>query len=152
MKLTNDILVSRIQWLQFLQVSGAKVVHSRFDELWNHSDPEVRKGWREAIRKEFNTLHIEKKCWFKVKKDQVILSKRPMKGKWVFAIKHDKDGNFLKYKARYVICGYAQEYFGKSYSPTIRDISVRLMSAIAARLKLHSDELSFLVIFFSSLA
>ena len=120
------------EWCE-LYVSGAKVVKSSFDTLWNHAEEEWRARGREAIiKKEFETLAVEKKCWEKIGVKDPRVNKKPMKGRWVFAIKYDKAGKFLKCKARYCICGHAQEYFGKSCSPTIRSMSVRLMSAIAA--------------------
>jgi hypothetical protein len=64
-----------------------------FEEAWNHPDAINKKGWREAIKKEFSDMK-SRKVWQKVKKN-IIPHKRLIGNKWVF--KKKKDG---RYRAR----------------------------------------------------
>ena len=62
----------------------------------------------------------------------------PLKGKWVFTVKYEKDGFTVKrFKARWVGCGYAQIDkidYNETFASTIRAVTVRLLlSEIAAR-------------------
>jgi hypothetical protein len=113
---TDARLRREAEWCDFFVVGGATTVQSSFCSLWNHPEPEWEQKWREATKKEFNTLSIEKSCWEKTLANDPSISKKPMRGRWVFAIKHGKEGEFTKCKARHCICGHAQEHFGKSYS------------------------------------
>ena len=140
---TDARLRREAEWCDFFVVGGATIVQSSFYSLWNHPEAEWEEKWREAIKKEFNTLAIEKSCWEKIPANDPSISKKPMRGRWVFAMKYGKEGEFIKCKARCCICGYAQECFGKSCSPTIRKMSVRLMSAMSARLNLHMHSFDF---------
>lgn len=59
-----------------------------------------------------------------------------MKSKWVFKTKRDSNGNIARYKARLVAKGFTQRQgidFNETFAPVIRNKSVRLMFALAAR-------------------
>jgi len=59
-----------------------------FQEAWNHTNPECREKWREAIRKEFHCMNL-RKVWRKVKKNTIPFGRRLIKCRWVFEIKRD---------------------------------------------------------------
>lgn len=63
-----------------------------------------------------------------------------LKGKWVLTVKRDKAGKPIRFKARYVLCGYEQ-IIGRDYnrttSPTARMESFRLLLHIAASIPIH---------------
>jgi hypothetical protein len=73
-----------------------------FEDVWNHPDANNKKGWRDAIKKEFSDMK-SRKVWQKVKKNIIPHNKRLIGNKWVF--KKKKDG---KYRARLCALGYYQ--------------------------------------------
>ena len=75
---------------------------SSFQEAWNHPDPEQRKKWRGAIRKEFSDM-IKYQVWRKIQRNRVPPERRTIGSKWVFKIK--RDGRF---RARLCGLGYTQ--------------------------------------------
>ena len=75
--------------------------------------------WKEAIRIELETLHLNN-TWKLV---DLLAGRRAIRSKWVFKIKYDKYGEIMKYKARLIAQGYAQQYgidYNETFSPTIR--------------------------------
>ena len=55
--------------------------------------------------------------------------------KWLFKIKRDKDGNVLRYKARYVAKGFSQkpgQDFNKTFSPVMQTSLLRSLFALGA--------------------
>ena len=64
------------------------------------------------------------------------LGRTPLKGKWVYKIKYEPDGyTILKFKARWVGCGFAQQAkidYGETFASTIRAVTVRILFAEAA--------------------
>lgn len=66
--------------------------------------------------------------------------KRPVGHRWVFAIKYTPTGQLDKFKARLTAQGFSQIYgddFLKTFSPTMRAKSLRVLLAIAAHEDLH---------------
>ncbi|KMQ87096.1 retroelement pol polyprotein [Lasius niger] len=62
--------------------------------------------------------------------------RRAISAKWVFKLKRGPSGRVVRYKARLVACGYAQQPnidFTETYSPVVRYESVRALLAIAAQ-------------------
>ncbi len=89
--------------------------------------------WKNAMDKEINQL---------LKYNTYVLEEAPPKahvvrGRWVYLIKRDSQGNILKYKARYVYMGNYQipglDFF-ETYAPVMRLESLRVLFAIAAGL------------------
>ena len=61
----------------------------------------------------------------------------------MFGHKKDRDGNIIKFKARFVAKGYSQEYgvrFKETFAPTIRLSALETIIALAAKhgWKLHN--------------
>jgi galactose-1-phosphate uridylyltransferase len=75
----------------------------KFEDAWNHPDANNKKGWREAIKKEFSDMK-SRKVWQKVKKNIIPHNKRLIGNKRVF--KKKKDG---RYRARLCALGYSQK-------------------------------------------
>ena len=101
---------------------------TNYEEAWNHPDEKFRKRWREAIKKELDSLINIRKVWNKIKKREMPKGHRCVKSKWVFDIK--RNGLF---KVRLVACGYSQipgVDFTESYAPVINDVSWRILLII----------------------
>jgi len=95
-----------------------------FQEAWNHPDPEERKWWRAAIKKEFHDMN-DRKVWRKIKRDRMPLQRRCVKCKWVF--KKKRNG---VYRARLVACGYSQIAgidYSENYAPVLHDVTYRIL-------------------------
>lgn len=129
-------IAKEIEWTNFYHVHGAQIINDKFYTLWNHKEEKMKTLWRAAIMKEFNTLHVDKVVWKTIQTNDMPDHKKAMSGRWVFVIKYGKLGEFIKCKARHVIKGYPQEFFGKTYSPTIARESVKMLAAVSARLNL----------------
>lgn len=59
--------------------------------------------------------------------------------KWVYKIKTDAQGHIMRYKARLVAQGYAQEYmvdYEEVFSPVVRQTTFRTLLAVAGKQKL----------------
>jgi hypothetical protein len=76
---------------------------------------------------------------------------RRIKTKWVFKLKRDTSGRIVRYKARLVVCGYAQKYgrdYQETFAPVASSTSIRTIIAFAAargfKLSQHDIDLAFL--------
>ena len=91
-----------------------------FREAWDHPDPEERKKWREAIRKEFHDMN-KRGVWRYIKRRDVPGNRRLIGCKWVF--KKKRNG---VYRARLVALGYSQipgVDFTENFSPVVDDVT-----------------------------
>ena len=108
----------------------------KYDDAWNHPDPQQRKRWREAIRKELHSLVHVRKVWRKIKRRNIPSGRHCVKSKWVFDVK--RTGLF---KVRLVACGYSQipgVDFTESYAPVINDVSWRILLIVKMLMKYHA--------------
>ena len=106
---------------------------TNFQEAWNHKNDEMKKRWRDAIRKEFRDM-TRRGVWKNYKKKDIPAGRQCIKNKWVFECK--RSGVF---RARLVACGYSQipgVDFTESYAPVINDVTWRILLAIMILQKL----------------
>ncbi|KAG8927105.1 hypothetical protein FRC01_008017 [Tulasnella sp. 417] len=97
-------------------------------------------AWSEAARAEYESL-LKNNTW-----DLVDLPERrkALKGKWVFKLKHDPDGNPIKYKARFCVKGYEQVPgldFTETFAPVARYESIRTLLAMATLKDWHVHQM-----------
>ena len=88
--------------------------------------------WEIAIQAELNQLR-DKGTWELV---DLPAGAIPLKNKWVFVLKRDKEDCIVKYKARLVVkgCGQRLGYdYLETHSPVVRMESIRAMLAIAVQ-------------------
>ena len=106
-----------------------------FTDAWENPDPETRRKWQEAIRKEFSDMK-KREVWEHVAKKS-IPENRPLVGcKWVFKIK--RDGT---HRARLVALGYSQipgVDFTENYAPVVNDVTFRMVLVIIMIKKLKT--------------
>lgn len=94
-----------------------------------------RVKWEKAVEEELNSL-IQNKTWALVQKPKNV---NIVDSKWVFTIKHDKNGNLTKYKARLVARGFNQLYkldYDETFAPVARISTLRCLLAFANQYKL----------------
>ena len=80
--------------------------------------------------------------WELVSRSSLPRNRKPTKSKWVYVIKHARDGTIEKFKSRFVVCGYSQIEgldFDQAFSSTLRSTSLRTLLALAAQHGLQLD-------------
>jgi hypothetical protein len=94
--------------------AAAKVVSDEPQTLEEALSGKDAAKWRLALKLEYYAIQ-RKKTWTLRKRAEV--DGKILRGKLVFKKKRDKDGNILKYKVRWVVRGFEQQY-GKDYDQT----------------------------------
>lgn len=92
------------------------------------------KQWKDAMRDEYESLTNEHKVWILEERKE---NTKPIKCKWVFAIKRNLDGTIARRKARLVARGFGQQKgkdYEESFAPVIRMESLRLQLTLAINL------------------
>ncbi|CAH2100381.1 unnamed protein product [Euphydryas editha] len=101
------------------------------------SSPEAE-DWRKAMKDEFDSL-ISNKVWKLVDRPK---QTNIVKCKWVYKLKSDASGNFLRHKARLVARGFTQREgidFHDTFSPVVRHSTMRTLFSLANELDLNID-------------
>jgi transposase InsO family protein len=99
-----------------------------------------RDNWVEAMQEEYKCL-MKNDTWELVKRND---GQKIIPCKWVFKLKRDSKGDILKYKARLVAKGFTQTHgidYNETFSPVVRDSTIRLLIAIAANCNMSIDHL-----------
>ena len=102
--------------------------------------------WKNAMEDEFNSL-TENKTWDLV---NLPIKRNCLTGRWVFKIKLGINGVILKYKARWVVHGYKQEYgvdYAETWSGVVKPPTFRTVFGIAAHRDLHIEQMDVVTAF-----
>ncbi|KAI0991951.1 hypothetical protein K3495_g16235, partial [Podosphaera aphanis] len=108
--------------------------------------------WRQAFRKEYNSLR-DKKTWTYLERGDVPKDKKVLSGKVVMKTKRDKEGNILKRKVRWVVRGFEQLYgrdYTQTYAGVCRSASWKIAIAMAAIFDLEIDQMDAVTAFLNS--
>jgi len=100
-----------------------------YKEVLRRKDKEE---WTKAIEQELNNMK-ERNVYVRVNK--VPKGTNIVDSRWVFKIKRNSKGEIEKHKARLVARGYTQKYgedYEETFSPTLKQDSLRVITAIAA--------------------
>ena len=109
-----------------------------FREAMNSPDADL---WTAAIDKELKSLR--EMGTFEVV-DELPSGRKPIGAKLVFRIKCNADGSIERYKVRLVAKGFSQIPgidFDETFAPVVKHTSIRIMCALAVRLKLYFHHL-----------
>ena len=99
--------------------------------------------WARAMEEELDQLH-KNETWTLVHRDEMEPGHRALGGKWVYKIKRDVDGNVARFKARWVVKGYLQQFgvdFDQTFAAVVKPMAFRVLFAIAAFLDLDIDQM-----------
>ena len=99
--------------------------------------------WAQAMKEELDQLH-KNETWTLVDKETVEPDHKPLGGKWVYKVKRDVDGNIARFKARWVVKGYLQQYgvdFDQTYAAVVKPMAFRVLFAIVAFFDLDIDQM-----------
>lgn len=94
--------------------------------------------WQKAMKDEYDSL-MSNKVWKLVDRPK---NTNIVKCKWVFKVKNDAAGNFVRYKARLVARGFTQKEgidFHDTYSPVVRHSTIRILFSLANEFDLNID-------------
>lgn len=114
---------------------------STAEEALNHSEAEK---WKAAMDSEMNS-HQVNNTWTL---QNLPNGRKAIKSRWVFKIKDS--ANDKRYKARLVAKGYSQRYgidYEETFSPVVRTASLRIMFALAVKLKLKIHQVDAITAF-----
>lgn len=104
------------------------------------------KEWEAAMKEEYQSL-LENSTWTI---EQLPEGKKPIKCRWVFAVKRDTNGDIIRYKARVVAKGYSQVKgidYQETFAPVVKYTSIRMLLAIAAHANLKVTQLDAVTAF-----
>ena len=97
--------------------------------------------WVQAMTEKLDQLH-KNDTWTLVPKDKIEPGHRLLERKWVYKVKRDVDGNIAKFKARWVVKGYLQQFgvdFDQTFAAVVKPMAFRVLFAIAAYFDLDID-------------
>jgi hypothetical protein len=99
--------------------------------------------WLEAMRDEINSL-IQNDTWVTINQSDLPHGKQVLSGKWVYKLKRDDDGVIQRYKARWVVKGFMQQYgldFDETFASVVKPMAFRALFALAAFLDLEIEQM-----------
>lgn len=99
--------------------------------------------WSQAMREKLDSLH-ENNTWTLIPKEEMQAGHRALGGKWVYKVKRDVEGKISRFKARWVVKGYLQQFgidFDQTYAAVVKPMAFRVLFAIAAYFDLDIDQM-----------
>ena len=143
----NHISCSR-QWVNIIDALGSQMVFaidiSRVQAPANYRSAKSSTLWFQWSASMDNEMAglLKHDTWELVSRSSLPRNRKPTKSKWVYVIKHARDGTIEKFKSRFVVCGYSQIEgldFDQAFSSTLRSTSLRTLLALAAQHGLQLD-------------
>lgn len=101
--------------------------------------PQAKKWWA-SIEDEIRSL-IENRTWDITSAPEGV---RVLSGKFVFKIKTDAEGKASRYKSRWVVRGFEQEYgvdFQETFASVVKPMSYKVLFALGCKLGWHIDQM-----------
>lgn len=97
-------------------------------------------SWKAAMESEYASL-IKNNTW---ELSELPVGQKSIGCRWVFTVKHDKEGNLKNSKARLVAKGCSQKYgvnYNETFSPVVRYANIRLLVALAVEHELYMHQM-----------
>lgn len=110
------------------------------------------RNWRLAIDHEYRSL-AKKKTWSLVRRLDLPRGTKVLTGKLVLRTKRGKEGEILKFKARWVVRGFEQEYgrdYTQTYAGVCRNTTWKIVLALATRFDLEVEQMDAVTAFLNS--
>ena len=99
--------------------------------------------WAKAMEEELDQLR-KNKIWELIPASGMKPSHRVLGGKWVYRVKRDVNGNIARFKARWMVKGYLQQFgvdFDQTFAAVVKPMAFRVLFAIAAFYDLDIDQM-----------
>ena len=105
--------------------------------------------WSLAMDEKIKSL-LEKNTWDTLSTESMEPGHIVLSGKWVFNLKRDVNGKIVRFKARWVVKGYLQQYgvdFDQTFASVVKPMAFRLLFALAAHHDLDIEQLDIVTAF-----
>ena len=102
--------------------------------------------WKKAADSEYKSL-MDNETWSLVELPE---NRKAIGCRWVFKVKHGKDGEIERFKGRLVAKGYAQKQgfdFDETFSPVVRFSSIRTLLSFAVQRKMLIHQMDVVTAF-----
>lgn len=99
--------------------------------------------WSKGAHEEYDSL-IANDTWELVKVENVKPGHIVLCGKWMFKLKRGVEGNITRFKARWVVKGFLQQYgidYDQTFAAVMKPMAFRILFAVAAALDLDIDQI-----------
>ena len=109
--------------------------------------------WSLAMDEEIKSL-LENNTWDTSPTESLEPGHIVPSGKWVFKLKRDVNGKIVRFKARWVVKGYLQQYgvdFDQTFASVVKPMAFRLLFALAAHHDLDIEQLDRVTAFLNGL-
>ncbi|KAI6787438.1 hypothetical protein KC343_g10664 [Hortaea werneckii] len=109
--------------------------------------------WHTAMQQEVDSLKANN-TWELVKLTDVPHDANIIRGRWVFTIKADANGNPVRYKARWVARGFTQKHgvdYEDTYATVTKPATVKVMLSIVAANDLECQQFDLITAFLNAL-
>lgn len=110
------------------------------------------RNWKIAIDREYRSL-AKKKTWSLVRRSNLLQNTKVLTGKLVLKTKRGKGGDISKYKARWVVRGFEQEYgrdYTQTYAGVCRNTTWKTAIALAAIFDIEIEQMDAVSAFLNS--
>ena len=99
--------------------------------------------WAQAMEEELDQL-IKNETWILVPKNEIQPGHRALGGKWVYKVKRDVNGDIARFKARWLVKSYLQQFgvdFDQTFAAVVKPMAFRVLFAIAEYYDLDIDQM-----------
>ena len=95
------------------------------------------------MKEELDQLH-KNETWILVHRDEIEAGHRALGGKWIYKVKCDVDKKVARFKARWVVKGYSQQFgvdFNQTFAVVVKPMAFKVLFAIATFLDLDINQM-----------